>query len=289
MAEEHYDAAMDDLSIPHKRLSIKPVPWHGLVALDLFISSVASGIFVLSAVADLVSAQIYGPIARAGFLIAFVLLIADLISLVGHLGDSARFHHMLRVFKLSSPMSTGVWALSSLAMISFLRASMIFVDAPLIERAAHLLDVIGIPAALYVGAYKGVLLSCTAQIGWKDARWLGAQLSVSCGALGAAALLLVCYVLSDNAAARALHAMLVVSMALELAIALVTRSEMRRGESDEGPPGKALRGRFQLRMIILLTLAMFVRTQPALGLLAIAILINALAFRRELIMIPHEA
>ena len=41
-----------------------------------------------------------------------MLLLIDLALLVLDLGDPLRFHHMLRVFKPSSPMSLGTWSLT---------------------------------------------------------------------------------------------------------------------------------------------------------------------------------
>ena len=50
--------------------------------------------------------------ANTAYPIALVLLFADLVCLVLDLGDPLRFHHMLRVFKPSSPMSLGTWCLT---------------------------------------------------------------------------------------------------------------------------------------------------------------------------------
>ena len=54
---------------------------------------------------------------------------------------------------------------------------------------------IGIAPALFIGGYKGVLFSATAQADWKDSRWLGAELATSAGLLGVAGLLLTAILL----------------------------------------------------------------------------------------------
>ena len=48
--------------------------------------------------------------------IALVFLVIDLLLLVADLGDPLRFHHMLRVFKPSSPMSLGTWCLTAYSL-----------------------------------------------------------------------------------------------------------------------------------------------------------------------------
>ena len=51
-----------------------------------------------------------------GRYLAFVCVLISPILLIWDLGRPERFHHMLRVLKLRSPMSLGTWALSSFGM-----------------------------------------------------------------------------------------------------------------------------------------------------------------------------
>src|SRR5206468_456221 len=95
--------------------------------------------------------------------------------LIHDLGDPKRFHHMLRVFKPSSPMSLGTWTLmaySGMATAAVVREYLRDNTTARANRgtthdlingvllAAH--DAAGIPLALGVLGYTGVLLSCTA-------------------------------------------------------------------------------------------------------------------------------
>ena len=169
---------------------VKPPPWHRWVVADLFLSELSSGIFLFAALGDLLTPGVYGRVSRIAYLVAFPVIIADLICLIADLGDPMRFYHILRTFKWRSPMSTGVWAISLYAIIAFAAFVLAIADPPQITFARTLIGAIGVFPALYVGAYKGVLLSTTAQPGWKNARWLGAELSISSGMLGAASLLL---------------------------------------------------------------------------------------------------
>ena len=86
--------------------------WHGLVAWDLLFNNLTTGLFLFAAVGELASPELLGPVARAAYPVALVFLLTDLMMLVLDLGDPLRFHHMLRVFKPSSPMSLGTWSLT---------------------------------------------------------------------------------------------------------------------------------------------------------------------------------
>ena len=86
--------------------------WHGLVAWDLLFNNLTTGLFLFAAVGELASPALLGPVAKAAYPVALVFLLTDLMMLVLDLGDPLRFHHMLRVFKPSSPMSLGTWSLT---------------------------------------------------------------------------------------------------------------------------------------------------------------------------------
>jgi len=169
----------------------KAPPWHGWVTADLLLSELSSGTFVVTSVGQLILGAKFGRMATTGYVIAFVSILADLVCLVMDLGDPARFHHMLRRFKPRSPMSLGVWAISLYAMTAFACAAMAIAGVGILAKPQLIVAATGIAPALFVGLYKGVLFSVTAQPVWREARWLGAELSVSAGIIGAATMLSV--------------------------------------------------------------------------------------------------
>src|SRR5262249_57995936 len=69
------------------------------------------------AIGELAAPATFGSVAARAYPVALVLLLADLACLVLDLGDPLRFHHMLRVFKPSSPMSLGTWCLTAFALV----------------------------------------------------------------------------------------------------------------------------------------------------------------------------
>src|SRR5256714_13797502 len=86
--------------------------WHGLVAWDMLFNGLTTGLFLAAALGELAAPEVFTRVAKAAYPVALVLLLADLVCLVLDLGDPLRFHHMLRVFKPSSPMSLGTWCLT---------------------------------------------------------------------------------------------------------------------------------------------------------------------------------
>src|SRR5438876_1588879 len=90
----------------------KAPDWHGLVAWDLLFNNLTTGLFLVAAISDLAAPAFFAPVARVAYPVALVLLLVDLLCLVLDLGAPLRFHHMLRVFKPSSPMSLGTWCLT---------------------------------------------------------------------------------------------------------------------------------------------------------------------------------
>ena len=150
-------------------------------------------------VGELAAPATFTPVATWAYPVALALLLADFACLVLDLGDSLRFHHMLRVFKPSSPMSLGTWSLTVYSLLLTAIVAVEFVAAagwvPGNSAAAWwirtLAVVVGLPFAFGSAAYKGVLFSTTAQPGWKDARWLGAYLVNTAVTLGAAELFVI--------------------------------------------------------------------------------------------------
>jgi len=94
----------------------KPPNWHGLVALDMLFNNMTTGLFLVAAVGELMSRATFGPLARLAYPLALLFLTIDLACLVLDLGHRFRFHHMLRVFKPTSPMSLGTWSLTAYSL-----------------------------------------------------------------------------------------------------------------------------------------------------------------------------
>jgi hypothetical protein len=219
----------DDLARPiepgYLTQDVTKVPgWHGLVAWDLLFNNLTTGLFLFAAVGELAAPELLGPVAKAAYPVAFVLLLTDLMMLVLDLGDPLRFHHMLRVFKPSSPMSLGTWSLTvyslPLTLIVAIEAAQALGLLPAgsmaLEWVRKSAVVFGLLPAFGSLAYKGVLFSTTSQPGWKDARWLGGCMANSALMLGCAELLAVSVLTGHARAAAALRAVAAVLLVLNV-------------------------------------------------------------------------
>src|SRR5260370_42209769 len=94
------------------RLLDKAPAWLGVVAWDLLFNNLTTGLFLVAATSELAAPAVFTAMAKVAYPVALVFLLVDLLCLVLDLGDPIRFHHMLRVFKPSSPMSLGTWCLT---------------------------------------------------------------------------------------------------------------------------------------------------------------------------------
>jgi hypothetical protein len=138
--------------------------------------------------------------------------------LVLDLGDPLRFHHMLRVFKPSSPMSLGTWCLTifSLPLTAAAGLSLLAELGWDFEWARITAVVVGLLPGFGSAAYKGVLLSTNAQPGWKDARWLGGYLTNSALLMGCAELLVLSALMGQTQATAILRTAFIALLVLNV-------------------------------------------------------------------------
>src|SRR5690348_4120744 len=204
------------------RPTTKAPNWHAPVTLDLLFNNLSTGLFLVMALGELAAPASFRPLGPVAYPLALLFLIGDLVCLVIDLGDPSRFHHMLRVWKPSSPMSLGTWVLTAYAVpLTMLALMGILAGADALRTLRLVLIVIGMVLAIGAAVYKGVLFSTTAQRGWGDARWLGGYLINSALVLGSAEMLLLGLVMGAPDAATAyrfaLRALLVLN-AIALAL-----------------------------------------------------------------------
>jgi Ni/Fe-hydrogenase subunit HybB-like protein len=196
----------------------KAPEWHGIIAWDALLNGMTTGLFLVTAMAELVASSVFSPMAIVAYPVALVLLLVDLSCLVLDLGDPLRFHHMLRVFKPSSPMSLGTWCLTIYSLILTVAAalSLLALSGIPFELARKTAVVCGLLPAFGSAAYKGVLLSTNSQPGWRDARWLGGYLTNSAILLGCAELLILSVLMSKTRATAILRTAFVLLLVLNV-------------------------------------------------------------------------
>ena len=242
------------------------------------------------AAGELAAPAAFRPLAPVAYPLALLLLVADLVCLVLDLGDPSRFHHMLRVWKPSSPMSLGTWLLSAYAVPLTLLAGMAVLPLDGGDWIRGLLLVAGGLLAMGAAVYKGVLFSTTAQRGWGDARWLGGYLINSAFVLGAGVALLLAAALGRPDGVRALRPALALLLPLNLLVLLLLLANLR------GPLSRA-RGRRALAAIGVGAVAggivlpwglLALGGSPAAGAAVLLILGGAAVVRDEIVRLPHR-
>jgi formate-dependent nitrite reductase membrane component NrfD len=156
---------------------VKAAPWELDVPAYLFLGGVAAGSSLLAAGADVTDRP---ALRRTGRLGALVGLSLSMVALVHDLGRPSRFLNMLRVVKVTSPMSVGTWLLTAYGPFAALAA--VAELRPHLPRAlregrfGRALEASGRPAGLAaaviaptIASYTAVLLSDTATPTWHDA------------------------------------------------------------------------------------------------------------------------
>src|SRR5580704_12231676 len=205
--------------VGYTNMPMTKVPgWHGIIAWDALLNGMATGLFLTAAISELAAPAVFMRVAKVAYPVALVLLLVDLGLLVLDLGDPLRFHHMLRVFKLGSPMSVGTWCLTIFSL-PLTAAAALSVLAELgwdFEWARILAVIVGLLPGFGSAAYKGVLLSTNAQPGWKDARWLGGYLTNSALLMGCGELLVLSAVMGQIQATAILRTAFIVLLVLNV-------------------------------------------------------------------------
>jgi formate-dependent nitrite reductase membrane component NrfD len=191
---------------------VKASPWQDDIPAYLFLGGLAAGSSLLGAGADLTGRP---GLRRVGRLTATAALSASFAALVHDLGRPSRFVNMLRVMKVTSPMSVGTWILSAYAPAVYLAgaAEMLELAAPvtgprpLRRLISHAAGPAGFGAALLapaVATYTGVLLADTATPSWSAARDELPFLFASSAAAASAGMALLCAPSSETGPARRL-------------------------------------------------------------------------------------
>jgi hypothetical protein len=278
----------------------KTPAWHGLVAWDLLFNNLTTGLFLVTAVGELAMPGLLVPVAKVAYPLALVFLLTDLMLLVLDLGDPLRFHHMLRVFKPSSPMSLGTWSLTvyslPLTLIVAIEAAQALNLLPtgsiVLEWVRKSAVVVGFLPAFGSLAYKGVLFSTSSQPGWKDARWLGGFLANSALMLGSAEMLAISVLTGHPQAAAALRSVVMLLLLLNVIPAGLLLSESRKTLSRLHHDRRvylALALTFVGGTLLPLILLLVGDRAPWLLGTVSLILLGNLAIRFLIIKIPHAA
>jgi hypothetical protein len=161
---------------------LKEPTWTWEIPTYFFTGGLAGASSVLS-----LSAKLFGneKLSRRALYVGAAMDVVNPLLLISDLGRPERFHHMLRMFKVTSPMNVGSWILLANGGASTTAAvlELLGVLRPVKLLAETVAALLGPPLA----TYTGVLVSDTAIPVWHEARqelpWLfGASAAASAGA-----------------------------------------------------------------------------------------------------------
>jgi formate-dependent nitrite reductase membrane component NrfD len=178
---------------------LKRPTWNHEVAAYFFFGGVSAGAALVGSIADVVGGEKHKRLARTAHYVSFAALLPCPPLLIDDLGMPARFHHMLRIVKPSSPMNLGSWALllhGAGATVTVGRMLAEEGKLPLVGWLARLIPErllagLGIPSSFVLAGYTGVLLGTTAVPVWYKSPLLGALFMSSAFSSGIAATSLV--------------------------------------------------------------------------------------------------
>jgi DMSO reductase anchor subunit len=166
---------------------IKPPVWTWEIPVYFFTGGLAGASATFAWAAERTGNR---ELARRSWLIALAGIAVSPLLLTSDLGKPLRFINMLRVFKVTSPMSVGSWLLTIEGAVTAAAAGSAVRGIPggrLGRVAQAAAGALGLPVATYTAA----LISNTAVPAWSEARWelpLGFAASAAASA-GAAATL----------------------------------------------------------------------------------------------------
>jgi formate-dependent nitrite reductase membrane component NrfD len=171
---------------------IKKAHWGWQIILYFFLGGMSGGSYLVATLADFLGSRKDASLIRAGRYLAFVCVLLSPILLIWDLGRPERFHHMLRVIKLRSPMSLGTWALSSFGLGAGLTTAYQMAHDGLLDwlpffprlfkaLPVKLIELMGSFFGVFVGSYTGLLLAATAVPIWARAKHILGPLFLTSG------------------------------------------------------------------------------------------------------------
>ena len=192
---------------------IKQPTWTWEIIWYFFFGGLAGGCYVIATFASLFGSKEDRAVARTGYYLSLLALLPCPPLLIKDLGKPERFLHMLRMFKVKSPMSMGTWGLLSFSLFSGLTAVIQAARDGILGRwwGARLLaalpqGLLALPGTLlgvFLSGYTGVLLTATSVPLWSRSKVLGGVFLSSAASTSSALISLVLRL--TGAPARTLH------------------------------------------------------------------------------------
>jgi len=197
---------------------VKEPVWEPMVPAYFFLGGTAGAAASLGFAARLTG---NAPLARAAFYADVVAITASPPLLIADLGRPERFLNMLRMFKVTSPMSVGTWIVSASGVASGAAASLEILGR--LPRARLAAEAAAGALGPFLATYTAALLADTSIPVWHEAR---RELPFVFAGSSAASAGGACALLATPRAARPARRLAVAGAALELAAAAAMRRRL---------------------------------------------------------------
>src|SRR5579885_453290 len=192
---------------------LKEPVWRWEIIWYFFMGGLAAGCYVIASIAALFGSPEDRIVKRVGYYLSLLAVLPCPPLLIKDLGKPERFLHMLRMFKVKSPMSMGTWALLGFSIFSGITAAIQAARDGILGRwwgsrllaklPQHLIALPGTGFGVFLGGYTGVLLAATSVPLWSRSKLLGAIFVSSAISTSSALISLVLRI--AGAPARTLH------------------------------------------------------------------------------------
>jgi formate-dependent nitrite reductase membrane component NrfD len=143
---------------------VKPPVWKPEIPFYFFFGGLAGASATMASIATFLGRP---KLARRAWVGAFVGVTASPALLISDLGKPSRFLNMLRVFKVTSPMSLGAWLLAANGGATTLGAALNLVQR---ERRGGVPEVAAAVLGAPLATYTAVLICNTTIPAWSEAR-----------------------------------------------------------------------------------------------------------------------
>ena len=135
--------------------------WGADIALDLFFGGLGVGTFIFAVMVSIFYGDKLKKVSRTAAFLTPIMVALGLLFLILHLGRPGRFYLVLLNFNVTSPLSWGAWFTGIFFGLSVIYAFLWFTekeDSPGNPKVRRVVGYIGVPFALAVGVYHGLLL-----------------------------------------------------------------------------------------------------------------------------------
>lgn len=178
---------------------LKAPVWEGkTIGTYFWLGGLSGGAYLVARMSEIFGGDEFRNVSRAATTVSMLADLPCAPLLIYDLGDMKRFHHMLRVWKPTSPMNFGSWVVTGFSAacagavlrewLRKRRGEPSGLESFADKSLAVITDLAGVPLALLMISYTGVLLSGTSNPVWTRNKWLSPLFAVSAIANGAAAI-----------------------------------------------------------------------------------------------------